>query len=459
MSYANPKIDAVFDGIEARIIQELDKARFSIQIAMAWWTNESLTNKIVELANKGIQIEIIVWDDDPFFISRYPENSSIPLRIIESGVTLLSIHVSDKGKFHHKFCIVDEQILITGSFNWTYSAENRNEENIVIIKDAKIVESYLTQFFKFLPGAAFYGAPDDIPQIKFYSSKKFVEENEIVTIHWDIQNSDDSEIDFLLESEENVGNASKVIDRNTSFKIIAWKGGRKVVKNLDIKLYKDPSLELAIYTKGFASDLWMNAKSINGINAYHIFEGQPVKLKWHTENVDKLLIDGQEHDVLAGMIGVQSDASKTIIVEAYNRDRRTEQEVNIYVTPIPKFDTFKTPIPDPIEVKGDFTFESVTVPSTLELLDTPLLSKVNFPKIKDLKLSFTANRPTKIKLNSITPLTSYENFEIVPPYDAEPVISKTAYIKPSFRETWKKHLKTNKQIINHIKQLFKPNGK
>lgn len=35
---------------------------------------------------------------------------------------------------HHKFCIIDQKIVITGSYNWTKQARN-NEENITVIKD------------------------------------------------------------------------------------------------------------------------------------------------------------------------------------------------------------------------------------------------------------------------------------------------------------------------------------
>ena len=36
---------------------------------------------------------------------------------------------------HNKFCIIDDKILINGSYNWTYFAESKNSENILIIKD------------------------------------------------------------------------------------------------------------------------------------------------------------------------------------------------------------------------------------------------------------------------------------------------------------------------------------
>ncbi len=47
---------------------------------------------------------------------------------------------------HHKFCIVDDRVVITGSYNWTYNAENRNWENIVVLEDKETVNDYIQEF-------------------------------------------------------------------------------------------------------------------------------------------------------------------------------------------------------------------------------------------------------------------------------------------------------------------------
>lgn len=49
---------------------------------------------------------------------------------------------------HNKFCIIDNQIVITGSYNWTYYAENKNWENILITKNSAIINQYRVEFNK-----------------------------------------------------------------------------------------------------------------------------------------------------------------------------------------------------------------------------------------------------------------------------------------------------------------------
>ena len=47
---------------------------------------------------------------------------------------------------HNKFAIIDNRLLLTGSYNWTFSANNRNDENLMVIDDPEIIEIFKNQF-------------------------------------------------------------------------------------------------------------------------------------------------------------------------------------------------------------------------------------------------------------------------------------------------------------------------
>lgn len=47
---------------------------------------------------------------------------------------------------HHKFAIVDQKMLITGSLNWTTQAIQSNRENVLIVEDAEYVKPFLAEF-------------------------------------------------------------------------------------------------------------------------------------------------------------------------------------------------------------------------------------------------------------------------------------------------------------------------
>jgi len=54
----------------------------------------------------------------------------------------------DKNRFklHNKVLIIDNNILITGSYNYTKKANRYNDENILIIKDKNITQQYISDF-------------------------------------------------------------------------------------------------------------------------------------------------------------------------------------------------------------------------------------------------------------------------------------------------------------------------
>ena len=51
-------------------------------------------------------------------------------------------------KLHHKVIIIDERIVITGSYNFSKSAEVRNDENLLIIFDSALAQIYLDEWVR-----------------------------------------------------------------------------------------------------------------------------------------------------------------------------------------------------------------------------------------------------------------------------------------------------------------------
>jgi phosphatidylserine/phosphatidylglycerophosphate/cardiolipin synthase-like enzyme len=47
---------------------------------------------------------------------------------------------------HHKFMVIDGYIVVTGSYNWSSAAEDRNDENIVVILDRDVVQRFVQEF-------------------------------------------------------------------------------------------------------------------------------------------------------------------------------------------------------------------------------------------------------------------------------------------------------------------------
>jgi phosphatidylserine/phosphatidylglycerophosphate/cardiolipin synthase-like enzyme len=47
---------------------------------------------------------------------------------------------------HNKFCVIDNQKVITGSYNWSKNAENKNDENVAVVYDNDFASDYSVEF-------------------------------------------------------------------------------------------------------------------------------------------------------------------------------------------------------------------------------------------------------------------------------------------------------------------------
>lgn len=132
---------ALFTGIRNQIISHLREANDEIVIAMAWFTSSELFDAIISCLKRNVRVELILLDDAINYMYYAPDFNYF---IQEGGI--LRIANPSSGFMHHKFCVIDKKISITGSYNWTYYAETRNIENIVITNSAEIVGLYLDEF-------------------------------------------------------------------------------------------------------------------------------------------------------------------------------------------------------------------------------------------------------------------------------------------------------------------------
>lgn len=129
--------EAHFIGIQDKILNTLEEARVSILLAMSWFTNVVLLEKLVQKQNAGVDVKVVIFEDG--INGKY-------------GVDLTQLNAVRKikgnrgGVMHDKFCVIDNQVVITGSYNWTVNAETRNDENVTIQRDPKSATDYSVKF-------------------------------------------------------------------------------------------------------------------------------------------------------------------------------------------------------------------------------------------------------------------------------------------------------------------------
>lgn len=132
-------MNSYFQDIEQHVIKKIKLAQSRILIAVAWFTNEKIGQEL--LAKNKLDIEILVDDNK---INRECKNLS---SLLANGIDVTFIQDLTKRYYlmHNKFCIIDNKFVITGSYNWTKSA-NFNDENITILNDPTNAALYSHEF-------------------------------------------------------------------------------------------------------------------------------------------------------------------------------------------------------------------------------------------------------------------------------------------------------------------------
>ena len=139
-----PHCEAYFTGIQDIIVYHISHAKESLKIAMAWFTNPVIFNYLLRACKRGVQIKLLINNDK--INNRL---NGLPFdKLIQNNVVLYI--AEPPSLIHHKFCIIDDRMVIDGSYNWTVGAETNNDENIVVIENGKVIDTFLKAFTNLL---------------------------------------------------------------------------------------------------------------------------------------------------------------------------------------------------------------------------------------------------------------------------------------------------------------------
>ena len=124
---------------EIKVVNMLRTCKKSLDIAIFTFTRDSITNAVKEAFDRKIKVRIIaddvcsnMWGSDIRKLAAY-------------GISIKTDN-SQKYHMHHKFAILDESVVITGSFNWTAQAIKYNQENIFFYENKDIALKYCNEF-------------------------------------------------------------------------------------------------------------------------------------------------------------------------------------------------------------------------------------------------------------------------------------------------------------------------
>ena len=135
----------------AHVLREIGSAKKELLVAVYAFTNDDLANALVQAKKRGVAIQIVLDREfdlaNPSSKGKFFDAQKIPVRRI-SGAKPVGAD-KDGGLMHQKFAIIDRNVVLAGSYNWTYAAENSNDENLLFFREAApLAEEYRRAFLR-----------------------------------------------------------------------------------------------------------------------------------------------------------------------------------------------------------------------------------------------------------------------------------------------------------------------
>jgi len=136
--YFSPKTGAG-GGCEKEIIYWIGRASTSIHVLIFSFSSDPIAIALINAHNRGVQVRVVLEEDNTG--GAYKD-----AKLRTAGISVRTD--TNTRKMHNKVMIVDGEIVITGSYDYSETAEIFNNENLIVIKSTSIGSAYEAEFSK-----------------------------------------------------------------------------------------------------------------------------------------------------------------------------------------------------------------------------------------------------------------------------------------------------------------------
>lgn len=141
--------------LDERVAADIERARVSVDVAAYELNLDTITSALLTAHRRGIQVRLV--------IDSHSTDEPAVQKLQDAGVPV----VEDQREplMHHKFIVLDGEVVWTGSWNLTANDTDRNNNNVVRIVSSMLAENYTTEFEEMFIHRAF--GPDSLPNTPY----------------------------------------------------------------------------------------------------------------------------------------------------------------------------------------------------------------------------------------------------------------------------------------------------
>ena len=123
-----------------KVIKYIDNAKTSILLLGYSFTSKPITQALMQAKKRGVNVRIVLDHSQ-----QYQKYSKEVIQVLLNNQ--MDVRFDHTVKIaHNKVLVIDSLRTVTGSYNWTHSAEFKNAENLVFIKSQEVAKKYAVYF-------------------------------------------------------------------------------------------------------------------------------------------------------------------------------------------------------------------------------------------------------------------------------------------------------------------------
>ena len=126
------------DACARRIVEAIDGGERAIDVCVYTLTDDRLAAALLGARARGVTVRVITDDE------KSSDLGSDAVALMNAGIAVRMDRTL--AHMHHKFALFDDRTVLTGSYNWTRSADRDNRENFVVSDDPVLLRRFRAQF-------------------------------------------------------------------------------------------------------------------------------------------------------------------------------------------------------------------------------------------------------------------------------------------------------------------------
>jgi hypothetical protein len=309
------------------IFSALEKAEKTFCLYMRSGLSLDALKKIIDAQEKGVQIEILVEEENSQYLRQDPFLYQLCSRMLNLGGAILQVNCLEPV---NAFFLTDYKRISFVSPSSTQTDFNEVQHRDYLIKTRRYVQALKQK------GSPLLKETSDI-QVNIEVVPDFVKSGDPVVVSWNVKGASEVTLEGLGKVEAR-GSHSFIFFENTIVKVIAQNQRQVQYGTAYVRVYGD--IEIG-YDLGFLNPVTQQYSSLvnaeNYPDVFGIMNGHSVQFSWEVNEADKVLVMPFNRTERKGELQFTPDSSFDIEIEASGNGQVAKRIIHIQLFPVPLF--------------------------------------------------------------------------------------------------------------------------